>query len=214
VELGGRYLEVLDRDGDPALPAVVLLHEGLGSVGLWRDFPAQLADATGAHLDRAGRVTVEPDMSLPGHPEIFVIGDLANYIHQDGKPLPGIAPVAIQQGNYVARLIRARLQGTENKLKPFRYRDWGTMATIGRGSAVADLRGVRFSGLLAWLAWLFVHLMYIIEFQNRVLILLQWGWNYFTRNRAARLFTGEDHRLTLPRSSETQRDEIQKVESA
>lgn len=171
----------------------------------------KLADATGTHLDRAGRVTVEPDMSLQGHPEIFVIGDLANYTHQDGKPLPGIAPVAIQQGKYVAGLIRARLRGTENKLKPFRYRDWGMMATIGRGSAVADLRGVRFSGLLAWLAWLFIHLMYIVEFQNRLLILMQWGWNYFTRNRAARLITGEDRRLRRALASESQQDVVQKV---
>ena len=189
--------------------ATVLWGAGVKASPLGR----KLADATGAQLDRAGRVTVEADMSVQGHPEIFVIGDLANYTHQNGKPLPGIAPVAIQQGNYVARLIRARLKGTENKLKPFRYRDWGTMATIGRGSAVADLRGVRFSGLLAWLAWLFVHLMYIVEFQNRVLILLQWGWNYFTRNRAARLITGEDRHLTRQLSNESRERVIEKVES-
>jgi len=151
-------------------------------------FAQAVAAATGAPLDKIGRLIVEPDLSLPGHPEILVIGDLAHFSHQSGAPLPGVAPVARQQGEYVARLIEARLAG--ETLPPFRYRDRGSMATIGRGAAVADLGFVRFSGFLAWLVWLFVHLLYIVEFSNRVLVLLQWSWNYFTRNRAARLITG------------------------
>ena len=151
-------------------------------------FAQALAAATGAPLDKIGRLIVEPDLSLPGHPEILVIGDLAHFSHQSGSPLAGVAPVARQQGEYVARLIEARLAGKTHP--PFRYRDRGSMATIGRGAAVADLGFVRFSGFLAWLVWLFVHLLYIVEFSNRVLVLLQWSWNYFTRNRAARLITG------------------------
>ena len=146
-----------------------------------------LAEATGAALDRAGRITVEPDLTLPGHPEILVIGDLALY-RQNGKPLPGVAQVAMQQGKYAARLIQSRLEG--QSLPPFHYRDVGTMATIGRAKAVADLGWLRVNGRLAWWAWLFIHILYLIEFQNRLLVLMQWAWSYFTRNRAARLITG------------------------
>jgi NADH dehydrogenase len=153
-----------------------------------------LAQATGAALDRAGRVAVQPDLTLPGHPEIFVIGDLALFTHQTGKPLPGVAPVAMQQGRYVADLIERRLRG--QAVGPFRYRDKGNLATIGRSAAVADLGWLRIAGFFAWLLWLFVHLMYLAQFQNRLLVLMQWGWNYFTRNRAARLITGEQ-RLPL-----------------
>ncbi|MGH7352885.1 MAG: NAD(P)/FAD-dependent oxidoreductase [Candidatus Methylomirabilales bacterium] len=148
-----------------------------------------LASATGATVDRAGRVVVEPDLSLAGHPEIFVIGDLAHFGHQTGKPLPGVAPVAMQQGRYVATLIMRRLRG--ETMPPFRYRDHGNMATIGRAEAVADLGWVHFSGFPAWLAWLFIHLINLVEFQNRVLVLIQWAWNYVTWNRYARLITGE-----------------------
>jgi NADH dehydrogenase len=147
-----------------------------------------LAEATGAQLDRAGRVIVEPDLSLPGHPEIFVIGDLAHYRQADGKPLPGVAPVAIQQGRYVADSIESRLQG--RTLPPFRYHDHGNMATIGRAAAVVDFGWVRFSGHLAWFTWLFVHLIYLIAFGNRLLVLMQWAGNYMTRGRSARLITG------------------------
>src|SRR5262249_31595814 len=128
-----------------------------------------LADATGAPLDRVGRVIVQPDLTVPGCPEVFVIGDLASFSHQTGKPLPGVAPVAMQQGHYVANLIERRLRG--QTLSPFQYKDYGSMATIGRSHAVADLGWVRFSGTLAWLAWLFVHLINLIEFQNRLLVL-------------------------------------------
>jgi NADH dehydrogenase len=148
----------------------------------------KLAQATGAALDRNGRIVVEPDLTLRGHPEIFVIGDMANASHQTGKPLPGVAPVAIQQGRYVAQTIQARLRG--QSLPPFRYQDRGSLATIGRAAAVADLGWVRLSGLTAWLIWLFIHVLNLIEFENRLLVMLQWAWNYFTRNRSARLVTG------------------------
>ncbi len=151
-----------------------------------------LADATGAKLDRAGRVLVEPDMTLPSHPEVFVIGDLANYPHQTGSPLPGVAQVAIQEGEYVAEVIRERLEG--KAVTPFHYRDRGQLAIVGRGTAVADLKRFHLSGFFAWLAWLFVHIVNLIEFENKLLVLIQWGWAYFRRNRAARLITGE-HRM-------------------
>jgi NADH dehydrogenase len=148
----------------------------------------RLAMSTGVQLDRAGRVIVEPDLSIPGHPEIFVIGDLAHCKHQTGEPLPGVATVAIQQGRYVAQLVQHRLRG--ETLSPFRYKDRGSMAIVGRAAAVADLRSLRFSGFLAWLIWLFVHLINLVEYENRVLVLIQWAWNYFTHNRGARLITG------------------------
>ncbi|MGH7129819.1 MAG: NAD(P)/FAD-dependent oxidoreductase, partial [Planctomycetaceae bacterium] len=140
-------------------------------------------------VDRAGRVIVEPDLSLPGHPHLFVIGDLANYSHQDARPLPGVAPVAIQQGRYVARLIAARLRG--ETLEPFRYKDRGNLAVIGRRRAVAQLGRWKFGGFVAWLIWLLVHLMLLVQYQNRLLVLTQWAWNYVTFNRAARLITGK-----------------------
>ncbi len=136
----------------------------------------------------SGRVIVEPDCSLAGRDDVFVIGDLASYRHGTGRPLPGLAAVAMQQGRYVARVLGRRLRGKPAP-PPFRYLDKGNMATIGRKKAVAEIAGLRFSGLFAWLTWLFVHLMYLAEFQNRVLVLVQWGWNYFTRNRSARLIT-------------------------
>lgn len=152
----------------------------------------KLADAAGASLDRAGRVIVQADLTIPGHPEILVLGDMASFSHDGGKPLPGVAPVAMQQGRYAADLIRARLQG--KALAPFHYRDKGNLATIGRHAAVADLGFMRFSGYFAWLAWLFIHILYLVQFQNRLLVLMQWTWNYLTRNRSARLITGEPAR--------------------
>jgi NADH dehydrogenase len=148
-----------------------------------------LAKATGASLDRAGRVAVQPDLTLPGHPELFVIGDMANFSHQGGKPLPGVATVAMQQARYVAELIQKRLRS--GTLPPFQYHDPGSMATIGRAAAVAMLGRWHFSGYVAWLMWLFIHLINLIQFENRVQVLLQWAWAYVTRNRAARLITGE-----------------------
>jgi NADH dehydrogenase len=146
-----------------------------------------LANRAGLVLDRAGRVPVEPDLSIAGHPEILVIGDLAALL-QDGKQLPGVSPNAIQQGRYAAKLIRDRLRN--EKTKPFRYFDKGSLATIGRNAAVAQIGPLQFSGILAWLAWLFVHLLYIVEFENRLLIAVQWAYDYFTYNRGARLITG------------------------
>ncbi|MBW4518910.1 MAG: NAD(P)/FAD-dependent oxidoreductase [Scytolyngbya sp. HA4215-MV1] len=148
-----------------------------------------LAERAGATLDRAGRVIVEPDLSLPTQPDIFVIGDLSHFAHQGGKPLPGVAPVAMQEGEYVAKLVCARLQGKTPP--PFTYSDIGSLAVIGQNSAVVDLGFVKFSGPLAWLVWVFAHIYYLIEFDNKLIVLLQWGWNYFTRKRGARLITGE-----------------------
>ncbi len=148
----------------------------------------RLTEATGAETDRAGRLIVQPDLALPGHAEVFVIGDLALCRDEHGQPLPAIAPVAIQQGRYAGRAIDARLRG--QTVKPFRYHHRGNMATIGRAAAVADLGRVRISGYLGWLVWLFVHLMNLVGYQNRLLVFLQWALNYVTRNRAARLITG------------------------
>ena len=150
---------------------------------------AALARASGAETDRAGRVRVSTDLTLPGHAEVFVIGDLMTLSGRDGRPLPGVAPVAMQQGRHVARTILARLAGRPEP-GDFVYRNKGSMATIGRGRAVADLGFVRFAGYAAWLAWLFIHLMYLVQFGNRVLILIQWAWSYLTWNRSARLITG------------------------
>jgi len=152
-------------------------------------FGEVLEHRAGAPRDKKGQVLVNGDCSLPGHPEIFVIGDLA-HLEQDGKPVPGVAPAAMQQGAYVAKLIRERLRG--GTLPPFRYRDKGSLAVIGRNAAVAQIGSLHISGLLAWLTWLFVHLMYLVEFSNRVLVFIQWGFLYLTFNRGARLITGSD----------------------
>jgi NADH dehydrogenase len=145
--------------------------------------------ALGAPLDRQGRVAVTPDLRVPGHPDIFVIGDLA-LVMQDGKPLPGVAPVAMQQGRYVARAIGDRLGGRTPQ--PFRYHDKGSLAVIGRRSGVADFGRLRFHGVIAWLMWLFIHLMYLAQFRNRVIVFIRWGFQYVTFDRGARLITGVD----------------------
>jgi NADH dehydrogenase len=149
---------------------------------------APLARSLGAPLDRAGRVLVEPDLSIPGHPEAFVIGDLAAFLHQTGQPLPGLAPVAIQQGRAVADNVWRRLQGEPTR--PFHYVDKGTMAAIGRAKAVAVMGRLRLWGFPAWLAWLLVHIMFLIGFRNRFVVLFEWAWAYFTYQRGARLITG------------------------
>jgi len=148
-----------------------------------------LANRAGAALDRVGRVMVEPDLSLANHPNIFVIGDLANFPHQGERPLPGVAPVAMQEGEYVAKLLKQRWLG--NTVAPFVYKDFGSLAVIGQNEAVADLGFVRFDGVLAWLLWIFAHIYFLIEFDNKLIVMLQWGWNYFTRKRGARIITGE-----------------------
>ncbi|MEZ0369054.1 MAG: NAD(P)/FAD-dependent oxidoreductase, partial [Candidatus Sericytochromatia bacterium] len=150
-----------------------------------------LHKATGVVLDRAGRVTIEPDLSLAGHENIFAIGDLSLFTHQTGKPLPGVAPVAMQMGEYVARLISEKIRNPAFKPKPFHYFDKGSMSTIGRSKAVAQTGSIKLSGFLAWMMWLFIHLLFLVRFENRILVLLQWAWNYVTRNRSARLITGE-----------------------
>lgn len=163
-----------------------------------------IAEKTGAKLDHAGRIVVEPDLTIPGHPDIFVIGDLAHYAHQTGQPLPGVAQVAMQQGRYAARLIRKRLKGRD--LPPFRYFDLGNLAVIGRNAAVADFGFIRLSGWLAWLIWVFIHIANLIEFDNRVLVLFQWASNYFTRKRGARLITGDRPEISDSNSGRTAED--------
>ena len=152
---------------------------------------ARLAEQADGELDRAGRVAVEPDLTLPGHPEVFAIGDMVSVRGADGTPsvLPGVAPVAMQQGRYAAKVVRARLSGRSTG--PFHYRDKGNLATIGRGRAVADLHVIRLSGLVAWVTWLVVHLWYLIGFQNRLLVILRWAFSFMTRGRGARLITDQ-----------------------
>ena len=149
---------------------------------------ARLAEAAGVKVDRMGRIPVDDDLSIPGHEDLFILGDMARCADSKGRPLPGIAPVAIQQGEYVARLIRRRLRNRKPPA-PFRYRNYGVMATIGRLRAVAQIGPLRLKGLFAWLAWLFIHLMYLVQFQNRVLVFMQWTMNFLTWNRSARLIT-------------------------
>ena len=147
-----------------------------------------VAASLGVPLDRAGRVPVESDLSIPGDARVFVIGDLAAFTGQTGAPLPGVAPVAIQQGRHVAENIRADLAGRPRK--PFRYRDRGSLAVIGRARAVADFGRLELSGLIAWLAWCFVHILFLIGFRNRVVVLFEWAWAYLPDQRSARLITG------------------------
>ncbi|HZP35281.1 MAG TPA: NAD(P)/FAD-dependent oxidoreductase [Methylomirabilota bacterium] len=147
-----------------------------------------LGRTLGVPLDRAGRVAAERDLSIPGHPEAFVIGDLCAFTGDDGRPLPGLAPVALQQGRAAARNVLHRLAGEPTE--PFHYRDRGSMATIGRAAAVAVIGRRRLSGLVAWLAWLFVHIAFLIGFRNRFLVLFEWAWAYVSWQRGARLITG------------------------
>jgi NADH dehydrogenase len=141
----------------------------------------------GVPVDRAGRVIVQDDLTVPGHPEVQVIGDLANLTAKNGKPLPGVSPVAIQEGRHAAKNILHMIEGA--KPQRFIYWDKGSLATIGRNRAVADLNFAHFSGLPAWLAWLFVHILYLVGFRNRLAVLFQWAWAYFTFNKGARLIT-------------------------
>ncbi|HEY9868265.1 MAG TPA: NAD(P)/FAD-dependent oxidoreductase [Candidatus Obscuribacterales bacterium] len=150
-----------------------------------------LTKTLGVPLDRSGRVLVEPDLSLPGHADAFAIGDLAAFLHQDGKLLPGLAPVAMQQGAFVAEAIEDTLAGKSRKR--FRYVDRGSLATIGRSAAVAEFGRVRLSGFTAWLAWLLIHIFFLIGFRNRFIVFFDWLWSYLTYQRGARLITG--HRM-------------------
>ncbi|MFZ0313239.1 MAG: NAD(P)/FAD-dependent oxidoreductase [Candidatus Korobacteraceae bacterium] len=168
--------------GEEVVPAeVVLWAAGVAASPLGR--------ALGVPVDRAGRVLVEPDLSIPGHREVFVIGDLASMKDKHGKLLPGVAPVAMQQGKFVAQQIAADLAGKPREA--FHYFDKGSLATIGRAAAIAQFGRVHVSGFLAWLAWLFVHITFLIGFRNRILVMIQWAWSYLTYERGARLITGE-----------------------
>ncbi|MEX2582903.1 MAG: NAD(P)/FAD-dependent oxidoreductase [Gemmatimonadota bacterium] len=160
---------------------------------------APVGALVGAELDEMGRVIVEPDLSIDGHPEIFVVGDLANAKGRDGEPLPGLAPVAIQQGKWVGENILRSVRG--EKSAAFRYRDRGTMATIGRGDAIAEVWRLKLHGPIAWLAWIFIHVFFLIGFRNRVAVMLEWAWSYISWQRGARLITGPVGSRLAPRGS-------------
>jgi NADH:ubiquinone reductase (H+-translocating) len=178
-------LDVETHSGRERIVArTVLWAAGVRGAGLG----SALAEAAGLKTERGNRVRVGPDLTLPGHPEIFVIGDMA-WCEQNGQPLPGVAPVAMQQGHYIARAIDGRVRG--RPVGPFRYIDKGNMAVIGRAHGIAEIGRLRFHGWVGWLFWLFVHLMYLVGFQNRLLVFIKWGFMYLTFNRGARLITGE-----------------------
>jgi NADH dehydrogenase len=180
----------IEGGGEPErIPSrTVIWAAGVTASGLAR----RLAELTGAESDRAGRVTVEPDLTLPGHPEVFALGDMVRVRDAAGGStvLPGVAPVAMQQGRYAAKVVHDRLRSRATP--PFRYRDKGNLATIGRGAAVADIKGLRLSGHIAWITWLVVHLWYLVGFQNRLLVLIRWTVSFFTHGRGARLITGQN----------------------
>ncbi len=177
------------RIGEELLPAeVVLWAAGVAA--------SPLGKALGNAVDRNGRVPVEPDLSLPGHREVFVIGDLATMHDKHGKPLPGVAPVAMQQGQFVARQIKADLEARARE--KFHYFDKGSLATIGRAAAIAQFGKIHLSGFVAWLSWLFVHILFLIGFRNRILVMIQWAWSYLTFQRGARLITDESRIGRMP----------------
>jgi NADH dehydrogenase len=154
-------------------------------------FGRHVAEALGLETDRAGRIEVGPDLTVPGHPEVFVVGDLAIAKQKNGKPVPGVAPAAIQEGSYAAKAILRRVHG--EPARPFRYTDRGDVATIGRLSGVADIRWLgpfgRLSGFIAWLMWLGIHIFYLIGFANRIVVTVRWAWSFLTRGRSTRLIT-------------------------
>ena len=178
------------RQGDDT--HTVDAHTILWAAGVRASFMGKvLADRTGAELDRAGRVVVESNLSIKNYGDIFVIGDLANFPHQGERPLPGVAPVAMKEGEYVADLLIKRTQG--KTVGQFSYKDFGSMAVIGQNKAVADLSFAsfsgKFSGFVAWIIWIFAHIYYLIEFDNKLVVMIQWAWNYITLGRGARLIT-------------------------
>ncbi|MBI1295180.1 NAD(P)-binding protein [bacterium] len=174
-------VESKDQEKETIHCAATMWAAGVKTSGLTK----VLQERTGVQLDRAGRVHVAPDLSIPNYPDIFVVGDIVHF-EKDGKVLPGLAPVAMQQGEHAAAACLCRFIHGQPSLA-FHYQDRGMMATIGRASAVADLRLVKLSGLPAWLIWLFIHLMYLVGFRNRLIVFLQWTWNYFTFRRGVRL---------------------------
>ena len=167
-------------------------------VKIWAagNMASSVGQTLGVPVDRVGRVLVNNDLSIPGHPEVQVIGDMANFLHQNGKPLPGVSPVAMQQGRHAARNILGMIEGRPPQ--KFWYWDKGSMATIGRNKAVADLNIVHFSGLPAWVVWLFVHVLFLVGYRNRMAVLFQWGWAYFSFNKGARLITRNFQSETRP----------------
>jgi NADH dehydrogenase len=190
------------RMGATSLPAAVILWAaGVAA--------SPLGKKLGAPVDRAGRVFVNPDLSIPAHPEVFVIGDLAALKDEHGQPVPGVAPAAIQQGKATARNIARDLQGEARK--NFHYVNKGSLATIGRAAAIAQFGKIHISGFIAWLSWLFVHIFFLIGFRNRVLVLIQWAWSYFTYERGAQLITGDQ---TLPSWEELEREQIPSAKTA
>jgi NADH dehydrogenase len=184
IDAGG----VTYKSGDESkrLPAKTVLWAGGVTANA---FGRKVGERTHAETDRTGRIKVNLDLTVPGYPDIFIVGDLALSLGEDGKPLPGVAQVAIQGGAYAAKIIRARVNGKRDR-KPFHYFNKGDMAVIGRAAAVANIFGFHLAGFFAWLTWLFVHLIYIVEFQSRVLVFVQWGFEYLTFSRGARLITG------------------------
>ena len=189
VGIDAEGVDIQGGDGDPhrVSARTVIWAAGVTASSL----AGELADLTGGERDRAGRVTVEPDLTLPGHPEVFALGDMVRVRGAGGEPVtyPGLAPVAMQQGRYVAKVVRARLGGRQ--WPPFRYRDKGNLATIGRGAAVADIKGLRLSGFIAWVSWLVVHLWYLVGFQNRLLVFIRWAFSFVAHWRGARLITAQ-----------------------
>ena len=183
VRAGSVAIRNPDGDVDPVAAETAIWAAGVTASGL----AAKLAGEAGLELDQAGRIPVEVDLTLPGHPEVLALGDMVAVRRADGtvEPLPGLAPVAMQEGRYAARAIRTRLEGRAPD--PFRYRDKGNLATIGRSQAVADVKGIRVAGFVAWVLWLTVHLFYLIGFQNRLLVVLRWTISFLTRGRGARL---------------------------
>ncbi len=174
--------------GKEKIPAAVILW----GAGVSASF---LGKMLGAPIDKAGRVIVQPDLSIPGHPEVFVAGDLASATQKNGRPVPGVAPAAIQMGKFAARQIKRSLAGKPRE--EFDYLDKGSLATIGRSKAVADLGKLHFSGFFAWLAWLFIHLLFLIGFRNRIMVMLDWAWSYITYKHSARLITGDAEKGTV-----------------
>lgn len=192
VRLGAMVTDIREGEihiGGEIIPAAVILWAAGVSA-------SPLGRALGAPTDRAGRVLVNPDLSVPGHSEIFVVGDLASITYDHGKPVPGLAPAAMQEGKWAGLQIKRDLEGKPRE--PFHYLDKGTLATIGRAAAVADLPGgIHISGFFAWLSWLFVHIFFLIGFRNRLAVMFDWAWSYFTYRRSARLITGESNIIPM-----------------
>lgn len=185
-DINGEGVTIKRGDGTERIAAKTVLWAG-GIIST--AFGRRLAERTRSETDNVGRITVKPDLTVPNHPDIWIVGDLSHMIAKDGNALPGVAQVAIQGGTYAAKAIRGRLEG-HTEMPPFHYLNKGDMAVIGRAAAVANVFGLHTSGLLAWLIWLFIHLIYIVEFQSRVMVFIQWGFEYLTFSKGARLITG------------------------